>query len=282
MLGSLALTVTAAVVGWDLGQGCGKFEECPNGANENMGLCCPGCDGIHGLQIGGGAPDGVACSCPPECTTVKYVNGFSPSQPEYPSAENPICGKFAECDSGTNFGYCCPGCDSVGSITIGGGGVSCGCRGCPSRASMITTAASSATTPDQELVNLNQAVSDAEAALALALADAEAISNNITSSSSSSSSSNDTIAQLRKELQTAQAAANEYASTPLQPAKRNRAAVAGGVTAGLLVIVGLAGMAHYVVSTRKAESSRQHPSMPQALTAADAAAAAEAAASTAA
>lgn len=37
MLGSLALTVTAAVVGWDLGQGCGKFEECPNGANENMG-----------------------------------------------------------------------------------------------------------------------------------------------------------------------------------------------------------------------------------------------------
>jgi len=147
---------------------------------------------------------------------------------------------------------------------------------------MITTAASSATTPDQELVNLNQAVSDAEAALALALADAEAISNNITSSSSSSSSSNDTIAQLRKELQTAQAAANEYASTPLQPAKRNRAAVAGGVTAGLLVIVGLAGMAHYVVSTRKAESSRQHPSMPQALTAADAAAAAEAAASTAA
>ena len=31
------LTVTTATLGWDLGVGCGKFDECTNGEGSNMG-----------------------------------------------------------------------------------------------------------------------------------------------------------------------------------------------------------------------------------------------------
>eukprot|EP00729_Bicosta_minor_P031322 gene31322-6703_t len=112
-------------------------------APPDLGVCCPGCDGIGGLQIGGGAPrGGVACTCPQGCTTIKYQNGFTPA---YPTAENPVCGKFSECDQNTNFGYCCPGCQGMGSVTISGNGVSCGCNGCPAATTLkpavvVTTA----------------------------------------------------------------------------------------------------------------------------------------------
>ena len=52
-------------------------------------MCCPGCQGIHNIQIGGGVPGGVACSCPPECTTVKYMDGNAATQ-AFPTAENPV------------------------------------------------------------------------------------------------------------------------------------------------------------------------------------------------